>query len=362
MYSIEEFVQSIRASKGMVCYGCGERVKRFNEIVNEFDLQDKLLFCVDRNPQKVGTQIEIAGSMIPIKDVKSLCMIQDSNIILIISNSQYKEILESLEDEGLLNGVNYYCLTHIWGLYQENISLMKKVPSCVKRTEHQMIPKLIHYCWFGGNPIPEKYKEWMKSWKKFCPDYDIIEWNESNYDITKNQYMYDAYKKKKWGFVPDYARLDIIYEHGGIYLDTDVELVKNMDDLLFQDGFAGFESDDYVALGLGFGAKKNNELIRQLRDEYEDLSFVDENGNENLLPSPVIQTDFLKQKGLVLNGEYQVINNMTIFPAKVFCGKNISSRRIQITEETKSIHHYDASWADESSREQNDRFEKEMNS
>ena len=94
-----------------------------------------------------------------------------------------------------------------------------------------MIPKKIHYCWFGGNPMPEKDKKCIESWKRYCPDYEIIRWDESNYDVSKNRYMKEAYEEKKWGFVPDYARLDIIYNEGGIYLDTDVELVKNLDDL-----------------------------------------------------------------------------------------------------------------------------------
>ena len=124
-----------------------------------------------------------------------------------------------------------------------------------------MIPKVIHYCWFGHNPLPERYKEWIKSWKRYCPDYEIVEWNESNYDVTKHPYMRAAYDAKKWGFVSDYARLDIIYENGGIYLDTDVELVKNLDELLYQEGFAGVDSSGRLSTGLGFGARKGLRLI-----------------------------------------------------------------------------------------------------
>ena len=118
-----------------------------------------------------------------------------------------------------------------------------------------MIPKKIHYCWIGGNPLPELAIKCIESWKKYCPDYEIIEWNEKNYDFRKNQFMREAYDEKKWGFVPDYARLDIIYEHGGIYLDTDVEIIKPLDSLLKEQGFAGMEQPGIVALGLGFGAE-----------------------------------------------------------------------------------------------------------
>ena len=123
----------------------------------------------------------------------------------------------------------------------------------------------------------------MNSWKKYCPDYEIIEWNESNYDVTKNQYMYDAYKSEKWGFVPDYARLDIIYQYGGIYLDVDVELVQSLDELRYQDGFVGFEDQTEVNFGSGFGAAKGSRIIRELRDEYDRRKFVNEDGSLNLL-------------------------------------------------------------------------------
>ena len=127
-----------------------------------------------------------------------------------------------------------------------------------------MIPKKIHYCWFGNNPLPEKDRKCIESWKKYCPNYEIIRHDENNYDISKNKYMKQAYESKKWGFVPDYARLDIIYNEGGIYLDTDVELTKNLDELLKYDAYMGFEDDIHVSPGLGFGAIKHHEGIKKL--------------------------------------------------------------------------------------------------
>ncbi|RKW32245.1 MAG: glycosyl transferase, partial [Lachnoanaerobaculum sp.] len=106
-----------------------------------------------------------------------------------------------------------------------------------------MIPKVIHYCWFGGKPLPKIARKCIQSWKRFCPDYEIVEWNEKNYDIHKNSYMEEAYLQKKWGFVPDFARLDIIYQNGGIYLDTDVELIRPLDELLYHRAYMGFEGE-----------------------------------------------------------------------------------------------------------------------
>lgn len=207
-----------------------------------------------------------------------------------------------------------------------------------------MIPKKIHYCWFGGGPIPEKDKKCIESWKKFCPDYEIIEWNESNYDVTKNSYMYEAYKAKKWGFVPDFARLDIIYQNGGIYLDTDVELIKNIDFLLEHKGFAGFEHPHQVALGLGFGAEKGNCLIKKMMDQYEIINFINKDGTLNLLPSPSYSTDILKQEGFLMNGTLQSQNGFYIYPKEYFCPRDYHSGISCITSNTCSIHWFNASW------------------
>ena len=208
-----------------------------------------------------------------------------------------------------------------------------------------MIPKKIHYCWVGGNPLPASAKKCIKSWKKFCPDYEIIEWNESNYDFTKNQYMKDAFEAKKWGFVPDYARLDIIYQHGGIYLDTDVEVIKSFDDLLSDKGFAGFESKEYVALGLGFGAEAGNPVIKKLMESYETLRFKKSDGTLNLIPSPELNTvDFCKL-GLNQNGEIQTLMDcFKIYPTDYFCPKSIIDGIVRKTDNTYSIHHFDATW------------------
>ena len=136
-----------------------------------------------------------------------------------------------------------------------------------------MIPKVIHYFWFGEQPLTDLAKKCIDSWKKYCPDYEIKLWNEQNYDISKNQYMLQTYKSKKYGFTVDFARLDIIYTYGGIYLDTDVELLKSLDDILNDKCFMGFESNENVALGLGFGAEAGNEIIYSLMHVYDDLNF-----------------------------------------------------------------------------------------
>ena len=136
------------------------------------------------------------------------------------------------------------------------------------------IPKVIHYCWFGGNEMPAAYKKYMESWKRYCPDYEIKLWNEQNFDFSDNLYARQAYEQKKWAFVSDYARLKIIYEFGGIYLDTDVEIIRPLDDLLELKGFLGFQDNKEIATGLGFGAEKGNPVIKAMLADYADAAFI----------------------------------------------------------------------------------------
>lgn len=222
-----------------------------------------------------------------------------------------------------------------------------------------MIPKKIHYCWLGGNPLPESAKKCIRSWQKFCPDYEIIEWNEINYDFTKQAYMKQALEAKKWGFVPDYARLDIVYQHGGIYLDTDVEMVKSFDDLLYLSGFAGFETAEYVALGLGFGAEKGNPLIKKLMESYDNLCFIHEDGQLNLTASPELNTETLEENGLIRNGQYQEIDGFAFLPPDYLCPKSLNDGFITKTKNTHSIHHYDASWYSKEQQEEKEKRWKE---
>lgn len=210
--------------------------------------------------------------------------------------------------------------------------------------ENGGIPKIIHYCWFGGAELPENVVKCINSWKKYCPDYEIIQWNERNYDIKKNPYMWEAYQHKKWGFVSDYARLDIVYHYGGIYLDTDVEIIRPIDVFLEYAAFAGMEQPGIVAMGLGFGACKGNPLIKEIMEVYDTISFIREDGTLNLTPSPQFQTRVLKKYGLRNENINQTIKGMEIFSTEYFCPIEFSTNIMRKTKNTYLIHHFTASW------------------
>ena len=217
------------------------------------------------------------------------------------------------------------------------------------------IPKIIHYSWFGKGPIPEKNLKYIESWKRFCPDYEIKLWTEDNYDISKNRFMKQAYDNKKYAFVPDFARLDILYNYGGIYFDVDVEVIKNIDSLLEHKAFLGLGEANgkyYVSCGLGFGAEKNLPLLKELMSVYEDCDFISEDGSMNMKPSPIITNEILLEKrGLVFEkNQFYNIDGAIIYPTEYFDPKSYDTGKINITDNTFTIHHYDGTWIDAKSK------------
>lgn len=213
-----------------------------------------------------------------------------------------------------------------------------------------MIPKIIHYCWFGNGEKPQKVNECIKSWEKYCPDYEIIEWNEKNFDVNCMRFTKGAYKEKKYAFVSDVARLFAIYQMGGIYMDTDVEVLKNMDDLLGDKGFIGFENDDYVNTGQIVAAEKNFDIIKQMINRYEQETFYNDDGSLNILGCPRVNTEILLKNGLVQNGKKQIVNSMVVYPADFFNPLDSSTDLLKVTENTYSIHWYSQSWCSKKDR------------
>ena len=208
-----------------------------------------------------------------------------------------------------------------------------------------MIPKVIHYCWFGGNPLPEDVKKNIASWKKYCPDYEIQEWNESNFDVNENTYCHEAYEAKKWAFISDYARLKILYDHGGIYMDTDVEVCRPLDDLLKYNAFSGFESGNRIQTGT-FGSAKGARWIGDLLSYYADKHFKKADGSLDQTTNVVTITRMTKEKyDIRLDDSFQVFgDNNALFPFEYLCAKDLMDGKIKKTQNTYTIHHFAGSW------------------
>lgn len=203
-----------------------------------------------------------------------------------------------------------------------------------------MIPKKIHYCWFGRNPKPKLAERCIASWKKYCPDYEIIEWNEDNFDVNMNGYTRMCYEQKKYAFLTDYIRLKVLLENGGLYFDTDVELLRSFDDLLNQSAFFGFEDDSHVNTGLGFGCELGNPAVKNMLKTYKPLL----DGNHGMIGCPVLNTKALINHGLILNGKKQQLDYAVVYAADCFNPYDDPTGRLNITENTYSIHWYSKSW------------------
>lgn len=215
--------------------------------------------------------------------------------------------------------------------------------------EQHKIPKVIHYVWFGRGKKSPLIKHCIKSWHKIMPDYEIIEWNEDNFDINMNTYCRQAYDKKKFAFVSDYARLWVIYHHGGIYLDTDVEVFKSLDCFLKHSSFAGFESEKVLGTGL-IGAAKGDAMIRYMLEYYDGREFLDPSQPAGIdwTPNTIALSERLLRKGLVLNNQHQEIDGLAIYPSIYFCEDGESPYKY-------ATHYFAATWLPEHIQRKNAR-------
>ena len=218
-----------------------------------------------------------------------------------------------------------------------------------------MIPKIIHYCWFGRNPLPELAQKCIASWKKYLPDYEIKEWNEDNFDVNIIPYTAEAYAQKKYAFVSDYARFWVLYKYGGIYFDTDVEVIKPIDDIIARGNFMGYEKDPQpsekinvsgvsVNPGLGMGVAPGLGLIKKMIDYYDGRHFKFVPGGIGQLTIVHIATEVLLKAGLRREQGIQNVGDMWIYPAEYFCPVNLTTGRIHVKSNTRTIHHYSGTW------------------
>lgn len=211
-----------------------------------------------------------------------------------------------------------------------------------------MIPKVIHYCWFGRGEMPKLMKKCLKSWKKFCPDWQIVLWNEDNFDVSSTLWTAQAYEARKFAFVSDYVRLKALYEMGGVYLDTDVELVQPIDRFLEHEAFSGFESESMVQTGI-IGAQKGHAVIKSWLDHYDGRAYLVD-GKPVMVPNVSHITENLCARGLVMNDRLQIIDGMAVYPQTWFCPLSAVSIERKITENTYVMHYFTSTWRTEKAK------------
>ena len=338
--SLEEFMYLSR-NKKVIAVGAGRKLLPF---VKRHDLADRIVAIVDGDVSKQGKRIKLGTKSIDIVGYDALNELDHmSNAIILISALlPIVSILNQLDGISGIDDVECF----IAPLMED-----KFIDDEVEYTiGNQVIDKTIHYFWFGKADIPKHLQKYIASWSRVMPDYSIIRWDESNYDVQKNKYMKEAYECGKFGFVPDYARLDVLYHYGGIYLDTDVEVIKPFDDLLCDDAFMGFYDSNGVALGAGFGCVKGNDLIGQFMDAYNNLSFFDDDGHMNLTTCIEYQYPILKSYGFKMNNTQQCLNKVMVYPVQVFNPEGKTGLHTHYTKHTHSIHRSEISYENAKTR------------
>ena len=220
-----------------------------------------------------------------------------------------------------------------------------------------MIPKVIHYCWFGRNSLPASAQKCIASWRKYLPDYKIKEWNEDNFDVNIIPYTQQAYEAKKYAFVSDYARFWVLYHYGGLYFDTDVEVIKSFDDIVDNGAFMGLEIDgtkegSKIAInpGLGLGAEAGLPIYQEILKRFAKLDYYGKDGRQNNYTMIPMVTDLFLRNGLLANGQIQTLSSVTIYPQFFFNPYNDMTGELAVTSDSHSIHWYSATWMESKSK------------
>lgn len=319
----------------IVLFGAGSLTDNMFRAYKDFAFEEKVDYILDNDPGKDGKKILVNGKEVNLISVESFSRLGYKDYALLIMPVFMLDIVKQLDKMKEFDGVTTY-------IYPFLMSRHSSGQFPIRHTQKPQIPKTIHYCWFGGNPLPEKYKRNIESWRKHCPDYEIVEWNESNYDVKKNRFMRQAYEKKRWEYVSDYARKDIIFQYGGLYFDTDVEFIRPIDDLLYHEFFIGRDDVANIASGAGFGAAKGNDLMKAFRDDYDKYMFVDSSGRIVGKVCGIYETAFFVKYGYQPNNKIQILDGeCTVFPKEVLCPISWIGMPDRYTENTLTVHKYD---------------------
>lgn len=337
----KEFEKKIKdEKKKIVVYGAGmigQIIVPY--LVEEYGLYKNLACFVDMDQRKWGRKVKICGREYEITKADFVKTIDDSYVLL-ITNSEFIPIINFLDSISSLDEVTGYIVP-----IMQICELKDSESIIIQRNKKQaVIPKKIHYCWFGRKEMPVFLKECILSWSVLCPDYEIIKWNEDNYDVDKHNYTREAYEKGKYGFVSDMARIDILYENGGIYLDTDVTLMKSLDDLLYQDGFIGTEKWGNINSGGGCGFVAGHFMLKKILDYRDQFHFLLEDGSLNMETNGVYETKPFLEEGFKPNNHLQTVGNVTVYPSYINHPYDYMSREIHKKAETISIHHFCGGW------------------
>lgn len=339
--TIDEFSKFvIDNDMNIILFGYGAVCKTFIPyIANNRGFSNKIKYIIDNNPAKRGKYFLFDENKVPVVD-SSIFERIPKNYCLLITNGDFYSVIEQLK--------HIKCCEEMPCFISAYMQLDRKYD----RNENHIymdydrprIPKIIHYCWFSENKIPNNLLKCIDTWKEICYDYEFICWNEKNYDVKRNRYTREAYEMEKWGYIPDVVRLEKLYECGGFYFDTDVKILKSLEPLRYEEAFCGRERAGHVNFGGGSGCVKGCDIIKKILDFRIDEPFNLGNGNFNGEASGYYESAPLMQMGLVIEDVNQKLDGLNVYASEFFSPYNyINGENIQ-NENTFSIHFFSGSW------------------
>lgn len=340
--SFYNFVDYIKKTeKKIVCYGAGMLPLYTEPLFQNYGLTSNVVLFIDGDTQKWGHQMRYAGRDIRVETPEYLAGMDAAKHVVLITAEKYKEIEQMLVRLGLPENWECHSYPCMNLTYFKSIKVRHVVSDVPAR-----IPRVIHYTWFGGKEKQMLQRRCIESWHRFCPDFEIREWNEETYDVHKNQYVAAAYDCKKWAYVSDYARMDVLYQYGGIYLDTDVELFRSLEPLLGTDAFLCFGEWPVPNSGAGTGCVKGNILMRELMETRERVSFIQNDGKGDPRTNSNYEMKVLQNHGFRMDFTSQLTDGIALYPPDVIAPASVIGENAFVTERTLGIHHCLNTWRD----------------
>ncbi len=328
-------------NKDIFCFGSGKHFKNITcPFLRESGLLSNLKGFIDTNGDVV-----IDGHAYRSIRKSDLAKTDFDNTVVLIAVTGYREILSQFGSDPVLSKIKAIPSIYPEALYEDRLLLSaKKPPLGFRKNDTPKIPKVIHTFWFSGDPLPKLYRDCLKSWEKNAPDFEIRIWDLSTYKPGECVFFKQAIEHKNWAFASDYARVDVLRRYGGVYMDLDVEMLRPIDDLLYNDAYMSFESLGRIECGSGMGAQPGNRIIDEICKSYEERPYLKEDGSWDNSTCPVRYTQVIEKHGLVKNGGFQFVDDVTIYPFEVLTGKSFDTGIIYRTELSYTLHHHTGNW------------------
>lgn len=344
----------IENDKKIILFGAGAVCKTFVPyIADKYSFTNRIIYIIDNDLSKQGTMVNINDNYVSITRTDILWKCKEDYCVL-ITNGDFYSVTTQLNQ--IIECNNKVCF--IAAYMQLDRMYDKSLNNVYKDFDVPQIPKIIHFCWFSGNPMPLRLAKCVETWREKCPGYEIIRWDESNFDVKKYKYTYEAHKMQKWGYIPDLVRLEKLYEIGGFYFDTDVEILRSLDELRFQQAFCSRERAGHVNFGGGSGCVKGNSIVKELLDFRKDEPFELKDGRFNAEASGYYETTPLMKRGLLIEDINQKLSGINIYASEFFSPYNyINGENLQ-NSNTFSIHYFNGSWLEGGEKQRRETKEK----